>query len=326
MTRQTWDDEPEPEIETTLCFENVTPGERLDKWLARQLPDHSRTEIQRWIKDGLVRVNGRASKPGYKLEPGDVVEVDVPAAVPYLDVTPEPIPLDIVYEDEDLLVIDKPAGMVVHPAPGHTRGTLVNAILYHCPDLQGIGGVERPGIVHRLDKDTSGLILVAKNDKTHRELQRQFKEREVEKAYLALVEGQLHPPLGRIEAPIGRDRHHRKRMTVTRDGREAITEYTVLKHFDDYTLVEARPLTGRTHQIRVHFAFIGHPLAGDTVYGRRKQRLKPWLQRHFLHAHRLSFRLPRTGERVTFTSPLPADLQAVLERLKSLSTPKADHR
>ncbi len=310
-------EEEAPTIQETHRFEEVTPGERLDKWLARQLPDHSRTEIQRWIKEGLVRVNGRASKPGYKLEPGDVVEVDIPAPVPYEGVKPEPIPLNIVYEDEDVIVIDKPAGMVVHPAPGHTRGTLVNALLYHFPNLEGIGGVERPGIVHRLDKDTSGLILVAKNSRAHRELQRQFKAREIEKAYLALVEGHLQPKVGRIEAPIGRDKRHRKRMAVARDGREAVTEYTVIAYYGNYTLVEARPLTGRTHQIRVHFAFIGHPLAGDTVYGRRKQKLKPWLKRHFLHAHRLRFRLPSTGEWVEFTSPLPEDLQRVLEKLQT---------
>ncbi len=305
-----------PEIETTYYFDDITPGERLDKWLAQKLPDRSRTEVQRWIKEGLVRVNGRASKPGYKLEPGDIVEVDVPVAQAYEGVAPEPIPLDIIYEDQDLLVINKPAGMVVHPAPGHTSGTLVNAVLYHCPDLEGIGNVLRPGIVHRLDKDTSGLILVAKNDHAHRELQRQFKAREVEKSYLALVEGHLQPKIGRIEAPIGRDKKHRKRMAVIRDGREAITEYRVIDYYDDFTLVEARPLTGRTHQIRVHFAFIGHPLAGDTVYGRRKQRLKPWLKRHFLHAHRLRFRLPSTGEMVEFTAPLPPDLQAVLDHLR----------
>lgn len=312
----TQDTSVEPIIEEQLRFDQVTPGQRLDKWLAERLPDHSRTEIQRWIREGLVRVNGRASKPGYKLEPGDVVEVDVPAPVPYEEVKPEPIPLNILYEDDDLLVIDKPAGMVVHPAPGHTSGTLVNAILYHCPDLRGVGGVERPGIVHRLDKDTSGLILVAKHDRAHRELQRQFKEREIEKAYLALVEGHLQPKEGRIEAPIGRDKRHRKRMAVIRDGREAVTEYRVIAYYDDYTLVEVYPLTGRTHQIRVHFAFIGHPLVGDTVYGRRKQRLKPWLKRQFLHAHRLRFRLPRTGEWVEFTSPLPEDLQAVLDKLQ----------
>ncbi len=304
-----------PIIQETHHFEEVTPGERLDKWLARQLPGYSRTEIQRWIKEGLVRVNGRASKPGYKLEPGDVVEVDVPAPVPYEGVKPEPIPLNVLYEDEDVIVIDKPAGMVVHPAPGHASGTLVNALLYHFPDLEGIGGVERPGIVHRLDKDTSGLILVAKNSRAHRELQRQFKAREIEKAYLALVEGHLQPKVGRIEAPIGRDKRHRKRMAVVRDGREAITEYTVIAYYGDYTLVDVRPLTGRTHQIRVHFAFIGHPLAGDTVYGRRKQKLKPWLRRHFLHAHRIRFRLPRTGQWVEFTSPLPEDLQHILDKL-----------
>lgn len=304
-----------PAILDTHRFEDVTPGQRLDRWLAARLPAHSRTEVQRWIREGLVRVNGRASKPGYRLETGDVVEVDVPEPEPYEEVRPEPIPLTILYEDEDILVVDKPAGMVVHPAPGHSSGTLVNAILHHCPDLEGVGGARRPGIVHRLDKDTSGLILVAKNDRAHRELQRQFQAREVDKAYLALVEGHLQPKVGRIEAPIGREPRQRKRMAVVQGGREAVTEYTVLAHYDAYTLVDVHPRTGRTHQIRVHFAFIGYPLAGDTVYGRRKQRLKPWLKRLFLHAHRIRFRLPRTGEWVDFTSPLPPDLQAVLDHL-----------
>ncbi len=306
-----------PEFLRTYTFDEVQPGERLDKWLAARLPDHSRSEIQRWIREGWVRVNGRASKPGYRLEPGDVVEVDVPAPQAYEGVEAEPIPLNIVYQDEDIVVVDKPAGLVVHPAPGHAHGTLVNALLYHIPDLQGVGGVERPGIVHRLDKDTSGLLLVAKNDRAHRELQRQFKEREIEKRYLALVEGHVHPRLGRIEVPIARDKRHRKRMAPSKEGKAALTEYKVLGYYGDYTLLEAKPLTGRTHQIRVHFAYIGHPLAGDTVYGRRKQRLKPLLRRHFLHAHYLRFRHPRTGAPMEFTSPLPPDLQAVLDYLNA---------
>ncbi len=313
-------DEPESpwEIVTTRRFDDVEPGERLDKWLAKKWKDRSRTEIQRWIKEGLVRVNGRSTKPGYKLEEGDVIEVDVPAPQKYEGIKPEPLPLPILYQDDDIVVIDKPAGKVVHPAPGHAEGTLVNALLYHIPDLQGIGGIERPGIVHRLDKDTSGLLLVAKNDQAHRELQRQFKNREVEKMYLALVEGQVHPRVGRIEVPIARDKQHRKRMAPSKEGREAITEYRVLEYLEDFTFLEVRPLTGRTHQIRVHLAYIGHPIVGDTVYGRRKQRLKPFLKRHFLHAHRLRFRHPRTGTPMEFTSPLPPDLQAVINYLRSV--------
>jgi 23S rRNA pseudouridine1911/1915/1917 synthase len=228
--------------------------------------------------------------------------------------------LEIVYEDQALLVVDKPAGMVVHPAPGHPGGTLVNALLAHCPELS-TSGDERPGIVHRLDRDTSGLILVAKSNKARRALQRQFKERQVSKAYLALLDGHLQPAWGRIEAPVGRHPQHRQRMTVLAGGREAITEYHVLEQFahqvgpaaGDYTLVEAQPLTGRTHQIRVHFASIHHPVVGDEVYGRRRQRLP--LSRQFLHARRLGFRHPLTGERLSLEAPLPAELSAVLALL-----------
>jgi len=236
--------------------------------------------------------------------------------------------LVVVYEDSSLLVVDKPAGMVVHPAPGHPGGTLVNALLAYLPELAASAGAPpgeaaaRPGIVHRLDRDTSGLILVAKNEKTRRALQRQFKERQVHKAYLALLDGHLQPAWGRIEAPLGRDPHHRQRIAVLPGGREAITEYHVLEPFShpvgpvagDYTLVEAEPLTGRTHQIRVHLASIGHPVAGDRVYGRRRSSLP--LTRQFLHARRLGFKHPRTGQHMDLEAALPEDLAAVLELLR----------
>jgi 23S rRNA pseudouridine1911/1915/1917 synthase len=293
---------------------------RLDKLLAGQVPELSRSAAQRLIDGGRVTVNGDLVKASYKVRPGDQVVAFLPADEPP-GLAPEAIPLEVVYEDPALLVVDKPAGMVVHPAPGHPGGTLVNALLAYCPELAA-NGDERPGIVHRLDRDTSGLILVAKSDKVRRALQRQFKDRQVHKAYLALLDGHLQPAWGRIEAPVGRDPQHRQRMTVLAGGREAVTEYHVLEQFahqvgpaaGDYTLAEAEPLTGRTHQIRVHFASIDHPVVGDGVYGRRKQRLP--VPRQFLHARRLGFRHPLTGERLSLEAPLPEELDAVLELLR----------
>ncbi len=312
----------ETPTEEIVEFTSEVDGVRLDRFLADRLPERSRSEIQRWIKSGNVLVGGSPSKPGYRLEIGDEVLVRIPAPEPY-EVTPEPIPLDIRYEDDDLLVINKPAGMVTHPAAGHPGGTLVNAVLYHVPDLAGVGGVERPGIVHRLDKDTSGLIIVAKNDRAHRYLQQQFKERLVEKRYQALLFGFLSPAKGRIEAPIGRDPRDRKKMAVVPEGkgRPAVTLYRVTRYYRDertssrqhYTLVEASPKTGRTHQIRVHMAFIGHPIVGDRVYGHRKQHLP--LNRHFLHAGYLRFRRPSDERWVELRSELPEDLKAVLDIL-----------
>lgn len=302
--------------ERVLSFTVTEGGQRLDRWLADALPDHSRAEIQRWIKEERITVNGACLKPSYKVEPGDEILVRMPPPLP-TEIEPEPIPLDILYEDENLLVINKPAGMVVHPAPGrvHRTGTLVNAVLAHVPNLN-VGGERRPGIVHRLDKETSGVIVVAKNDMALRALQAQFKQREVEKVYLALVEGEIPVTHGRVEAPIGRDPRHRERMAVVPEhkGRLAITEFTVRKRLPGCTLIEARPRTGRTHQIRVHMAYIGHPLVGDPVYGHRRKRLRA--PRQLLHAYRLGFRLPDTGERVTFTAPLPADFEEVLRRLR----------
>jgi 23S rRNA pseudouridine1911/1915/1917 synthase len=262
------------------------------------------------INDGQVAVNGHAAKVSQKLNAGDRIVASIPPPSP-ISLAPEDIPLKVIYEDKDLIVVDKPAGLLVHPAAGQHTGTLVNAILARCPDLGEINGSIRPGIVHRLDKDTSGLMMVAKNDAAQRSLSRQIKLRSIKKGYLALVLGHLTPQRGAIDAPIGRHPKDRKKMAVVSGGREARTEYKVLKYFADYTLVEAMPETGRTHQIRVHFAAIGHPIFGDHVYGKRS----PLLGRQFLHAHRLGFKLPSSGEFVEFGAELPPDLEEVLKQL-----------
>jgi 23S rRNA pseudouridine1911/1915/1917 synthase len=287
--------------------------ERLDKFIAAHVPDLSRTAVQRLIDDGFVAVNGKPGVASRRVGQGDEIVVRVPPPAP-ATIEAEAIPLSIVYEDGDVIVVDKPAGLVVHPAAGHAHGTLVNAVLAHAPDLRGVGGETRPGIVHRLDKDTSGLIVVAKHDAAHRHVQRQFKARTVQKVYLALVEGRLVPGEGIIDAPIARDRAHRQRMAVVQDGREARTRYRVIRDWGLFSLVEAYPETGRTHQIRVHFAWRGHPLVGDTLYGRQKPSLP--IARHFLHAARLTLRLPSSGEERTFESPLPEDLRRVLQRIE----------
>jgi 23S rRNA pseudouridine1911/1915/1917 synthase len=274
----------------------------------------SRARAQRLIADGFVKESGRARlKPGEKLRGDEVLEVTVPP-LESAEPKPEPIPLSIVYEDEHLLVVDKPAGMAVHPGPGHSGRTLVNAVLAHCPDLPGIGGVQRPGIVHRLDKDTSGLIIVAKDEQAHAGLTRQLKEREVKKTYLALVEGHLSPKEAIIDAPVGRDPNNRRRMMVRgAEGREAQTRYRVMREFPGYSLIEVSPITGRTHQIRVHMASIGHPVVCDAVYG-RPSKLVP---RQFLHAWRLSFRHPVTGEEISLEAPLPEELEEALDNLRA---------
>ena len=305
---------PSPQqIELTLD----RPHSRLDQALADALPELSRVQVQRLIKEGLVRLAGISKvKPSMKLAGGERVTVTLPA-VAETDLIAEDIPLTIIYEDKDLLVVDKPAGMVVHPAVGHESGTLVNAVLYHCPDLKGVGGERRPGIVHRLDKDTSGLILVAKHDLALRHLQDQFRERTVKKTYRALVEGHPEPAEAVIDAPIGRDPKARKRMAVIRGGsataRDAQTTYRVDAYFAAHALISCYPHTGRTHQIRVHMAWIGHPLAADSVYGRRKVTVP--LKRHFLHAAAIQFVLPASGEVVRFKAPLPTDLQQVIDAL-----------
>lgn len=280
------------------------------------LPQHSRSRLQGLIKNGQVLVNKNPTmKTGTVLFTGDLVEITIPDLVA-VDLVPEEIPLDIVFENSDLIIINKPAGMVVHPAPGHSNGTLVHAALGMVDDWKGIGGELRPGIVHRLDKDTSGLIIVAKNEKSLRWLQDQFRLRKVEKVYLALVDGKPPTPEGRIEAAIARDPSHRKQMAIVSEnkGRSAITEYRTVKEYEHYTLIEAHPLTGRTHQIRLHLAFIKCPIVGDVVYGKKKATLE--IERHFLHAHRITIVLPGDSEKRTFSAQLPEELQKIIDGLK----------
>jgi len=286
-------------------------GERLDVFLSRRCSELSRSHARRLIDEGLVLVDGRPAKPSYQLTPGATVNVTIPPAQP-IELLPEQIPLTIIYQDQDILVVDKPAGLTVHPAPGHPRGTLVNALLAICPDLQDIAGTLRPGIVHRLDKDTSGLLVVAKNDRAQGSLSQQLKDRDVHKTYLALVHRAPRPPEGIIEAPIGRHPRNRKKMAVVAGGREAETRYRTRQTFDGYALLEVQPVTGRTHQIRVHLAAVGHPVVGDTTYGRRSALIA----RQFLHAWRLAFTLPSSGRLVEFESPLPADLREALEMIR----------
>lgn len=290
--------------------------ERLDHFLVESLPEFSRSRLQSLIKDGFVLIDGvPAKKAGQKLEPGSQVEVRIPPPVP-TNLVGEDIPLDIVFENDDLLVVNKPAGMVVHPAAGHDTGTLVHAVLGYDPEMEGIGGEERPGVVHRLDKDTSGLILLAKNDRAHHWLQDQFRLRTVEKTYLALVDGAPPTPSGRVEASIGRDPSHRKKMAImpSGKGREAVSEYVTLETFKDHTLLEFHPHTGRTHQIRLHCMFLGCPIVGDKIYGHRKQSIE--LDRHFLHAAKLKIILPGEEDMQTFEAPLPEKLQKILDSLR----------
>jgi 23S rRNA pseudouridine1911/1915/1917 synthase len=293
----------------TAQFNSDVSDVRLDKYLTEVLPQFSRAYLQRLIRQGHVLIDGQTAKASQKLCTSDRITVELPP-VPGHPLA-EPIPLTVIYEDQDILVIDKPAGLTVHPAPGHPSHTLVNAILALCPGLTVSGDVTRPGIVHRLDKDTSGLMVVAKNDCAREYLAAQFKSRTVTKRYLVLVKGRLSPEQGIIEAPIGRDSHHRKRMAIVEAGRQATTQYQVRKYLDGYTLVEVSPLTGRTHQIRVHLSAIGYPVVGDPVYGIRST----YLHRQFIHAYHLGFRLPSTTQYREYASPLPADLEQALEYL-----------
>jgi 23S rRNA pseudouridine1911/1915/1917 synthase len=286
------------------------PGVRLDRFISNRYPDFSRTYLQKLISEGLVTVNGKTVKSGFKLSSGDKVAVSIPAPAPS-SLIPESIPVKIVYEDDDLLVVDKPAGLTTHPSPGQTEHTLVNAILSYYPRLAEMGDSLRPGIVHRLDKDTSGLIIIAKNTPAQLKLIDQFRTRSVKKTYLTLVKGHLTPEQGIIEAPIGRSSSDRKKMAVVADGRPARSEYKVVKYYQGYSLLEVKPETGRTHQIRVHLSAIGYPMAGDGVYGVKVA----FLQRQFLHAHHLSFNLPFSGEKVEFKSELPEDLEKALNTL-----------
>lgn len=303
--------------EQRLAFVFDQPGEeRLDKVLVQLIPDLTRSRLQALIKEGLVQINGMViTKTGFLVASGSQVEVRLPAPRP-TNLEAEAIPLKVIFENDDLILIDKPAGMVVHPSAGHDQGTLVNAVLAHAPDLEGIGGEQRPGIVHRLDKDTSGLILVAKNDAALNWLQDQFRLRKVRKVYIALSDGHPPTPTGRIEAAIGRDTAIRRKMAIVADakGRASASEYRVLESFDDHTYIEVHPETGRTHQIRLHLAFIGCPIVGDTVYGRKRPSLP--IGRHFLHAAQLTIVLPGETEPRTFESPLPKDLQRVLDYLR----------
>jgi 23S rRNA pseudouridine1911/1915/1917 synthase len=299
----------------TFLFENEE-HERLDVFLTSCLPEFSRSRLQGLIRDGFATVDGElVTKTGRTLEPGERVELRIPPPKPS-GLVAENVHLDVIFENDDLMIINKPAGMVVHPSPGHDRGTLVHAALGHAPEMEGIGGEERPGIVHRLDKDTSGLIVIAKNEQAHRLLQEQFRTRSVEKIYLALVDGKPPTPSGRVEAPIGRSRTQRKLMSITplEKGREAVSEYRTLENFTDHTLIEVHPLSGRTHQIRVHMAFLGCPITGDTIYGKKKPTVL--LDRHFLHAYRLKIVLPGESAPRIFEADLPVELEKALEEVR----------
>ena len=318
----------------TVTVTDDSEGLRLDRFLASVLPEHSRSQIQRLIKEGLVHVAGRGTKANQPVKTGQTISIELPEPVDPVP-RPEALPLPILYQDQDLIVVDKPAGMVVHPAAGHTSGTLVNALLHHVDDLSGIGGEKRPGIVHRLDRGTSGLMVVAKHDKAHEELSRQFHDREVEKEYFALVWGEVQAGR-RIDAPIGRDPSNRKKMSArdpqrgTRGGdparvrrsREAVTRILRAERLRVLTLLQVAIHTGRTHQIRVHLSAIGHPIVGDPLYGGVHRRVPgdvravARLERPFLHAAKLVFTHPRDGRRMEFTSELPDDLQRVLDELR----------
>lgn len=287
-------------------------GERIDKLVTSLNSDWTRTQAQLWIKDGHVLVNDDQVKANYKVRQNDVVTVCEPEPVE-LDVVAEDLQLEIIYEDEDVLVVNKPKGMVVHPSPGHTTGTLVNGLMYHCKDLSGINGVLRPGIVHRIDKDTTGLLMVAKNDVAHVALVNQLVDKTVTRVYTALVHGHIPHDKGTIDAPIGRDQRERQRMAVVDNGKHAVTHFQVLERFGDFTLVACRLETGRTHQIRVHMNYIGYPLAGDPKYGPKKTIN---FNGQVLHAGTLGFIHPRTKEYLEFTSPVPEDFEQLVESLR----------
>ena len=288
-------------------------GDRIDKVISALDEEWSRTQVQQWIKDGNALVNGQVVKTNYKCAINDLIEITIPDPEP-LDVIPEEMDLDIYYEDTDVLVVNKPRGMVVHPAPGHLTGTLVNGLMAHCKDLSGINGVLRPGIVHRIDKDTSGLLMVAKNDMAHESLVNQLVEKSVTRKYKAIVHGVIPHDFGTIDAPLGRDPKDRQSMTVVDDGKHAVTHFHVLERYTNFTLVECQLETGRTHQIRVHMKYIGYPLAGDPKYGPKKTLD---IDGQALHAGVLGFVHPRTQEYLEFEAPIPSDFERLLEQLRN---------
>ncbi|HCX63713.1 MAG TPA: RNA pseudouridine synthase [Eubacteriaceae bacterium] len=301
------------QIYKTVKKENV--GERLDAFLKKEFSDRSRSYLQRQIKDGVVRVNEETTKPNAKLKLGDVVGIRFPQVQEY-EVKKQNIPLEIVYQDKDIAVINKPSGMVVHPAAGNWENTLVNALMYHIDDLSGINGVLRPGIIHRIDKDTSGLLLVAKNDAAHKELAKDLKERTIKRKYLCIVSGVLSEEEGTVDAPIGRDPKNRLRMAVTeKNAKRAVTHFIVRERFLKHTLLEASLETGRTHQIRVHLSYIGHPIVGDPLYGPKKQAYTKHGQA--LHAYSLEFLHPQTKEEMRFTVETPAEFNDILKNIKN---------
>ncbi|MEO4053597.1 RluA family pseudouridine synthase [Solibacillus sp. CAU 1738] len=296
----------------TYTIEAVNAGERIDKALSTIQTEWSRSQVSNWITDGVVKVNGTDVKAKYKVREGDVIEIDIPE-VEELEIVAEDLKLDIVYEDADVLVVNKPKGMVVHPAPGHASGTLVNGLMYHCKDLSGINGVMRPGIVHRIDKDTTGLLMVAKNDNAHTSLVDQLVNKTVTRKYTALVHGHIAHDKGTIDAPIGRDTKDRQKQAVVDSGKHAVTHFQVIERLGDYTVVECILETGRTHQIRVHMNYIGYPLVGDPKYGPRKTID---FGGQVLHAGVLGFKHPVSGEYMEFSTPLPADFEQLLSDLR----------
>ena len=297
-------------VQVTVAEEQK--NERIDKFVAGINNEWSRTQVQQWIKDDVVTVNGKAVKGNYKVRENDEITVTIPEPEE-LDIQPEDMNLEIYYEDADVLVVNKPRGMVVHPAPGHTSGTLVNGLMHHCTDLSGINGVMRPGIVHRIDKDTSGLLMVAKNDMAHESLVNQLVAKTVTRRYKAIVHGVIPHDKGTIDAPIARDKKERQSMPVDENGKHAVTHFQVLERFKDFTLVECRLETGRTHQIRVHMKYIGYPLAGDPKYGPKKTLD---MNGQALHAGILGFDHPRTGEYIQFEAPIPEVFEDALNILR----------
>ncbi|MFD6510038.1 RluA family pseudouridine synthase [Bacillus sp. NPDC060175] len=297
-------------VQVTVAEEQKS--ERIDKFVAEINSEWSRSQVQQWIKDAVVTVNGKSVKGNYKVKGNDEITVTIPEPEE-LDIQPEDMNLEVYYEDADVLVVNKPRGMVVHPAPGHTKGTLVNGLMHHCTDLSGINGVMRPGIVHRIDKDTSGLLMVAKNDVAHESLVNQLVAKTVTRRYKAIVHGVIPHDKGTIDAPIGRDKKERQSMTVDENGKNAVTHFQVLERFKDFTLVECRLETGRTHQIRVHMKYIGYPLAGDPKYGPKKTLD---MDGQALHAGILGFDHPRTGEYIEFEAPIPEVFEEALNILR----------